>query len=225
MHSGRFQRRRRTKNNAARHRPDRRPRQRLDDAVRADIADEARRRARHQAAQRGVDAAALGIAQQRRHAGRAGHADLHRPGNAAGAQLLEPGQDALGRKRELADDMDAQALRRRGGDLLVERGFEPPGGNARMAFRIGADADLFDAGFAQAAFLDHRQRVGKGSRGRRRRRRSPASRRTSASPRRPASRFVSGRRPRGCRRAAIWTTGSRPALRSNAAAVDQFRAA
>ena len=29
-----------------------------------------------------------------------------------------------------------------------------------MAFRIGADADLLDAGFAQVAFLDHRQRVG-----------------------------------------------------------------
>ena len=29
-----------------------------------------------------------------------------------------------------------------GGDLLVERGFKPPGRNAVMAFRIGADADL-----------------------------------------------------------------------------------
>ena len=37
------------------------------------------------------------------------------------------------------------------------------GRNARMAFRIGADADLLDAGFAQAALLDHRQRIGEGT--------------------------------------------------------------
>ena len=28
-----------------------------------------------------------------------------------------------------------------------------------MAFRIGADPNLLDAGLAQAAFLDHRQRI------------------------------------------------------------------
>ena len=56
--------------------------------------------------------------------------------------------------------MDPQAVRGGGGDLLVECGFQPAGRNAAMALRIGADADLLDAGFAQAAFLDHRQRVG-----------------------------------------------------------------
>ena len=70
----------------------------------------------------------------------------------------------LGRKRELAHDMDAQAVRRGGGDLLVERDCEPAGRNAVMALRIGADPDLLDAGLAQAAFLDHRQRVGERAR-------------------------------------------------------------
>ncbi len=32
-----------------------------------------------------------------------------------------------------------------------------------MAFRVSADADLFDAGVAQPAFLNHRQRVGEGA--------------------------------------------------------------
>ncbi len=123
-------------------------------------ADQTGRRARHQAAQRGVDAAAAGIAQQRGHAGGAGHPDLHRPGDAAGAQLSEPGQDALGRKRELAHDMDAQAVRGGGGDLLVERGLEPGGRNTAMALRIGADADLLDPSLPQASLLDHRQRIG-----------------------------------------------------------------
>ena len=31
-----------------------------------------------------------------------------------------------------------------------------------MAFRIGADPDLLDAGLAQAAFLDNREGVGEG---------------------------------------------------------------
>ncbi len=96
-----------------------------------------------------VDAAALGVTKQRRHAGRPRHADLHRLVDTAGAQLLEPGQNAFGRKRELADDMNAQAVRSGGGDLFVERGFQTPGRNARMAFRIGADTDLFNAGLAQ----------------------------------------------------------------------------
>ena len=34
-------------------------------------------------------------------------------------------------------------------DLLVERGFQAAGRDARMAFRIGADADLLDAGLPQ----------------------------------------------------------------------------
>ena len=50
------------------------------------------------------------------------------------------------------------------GDLLVERCFQPAGRNTAVSFRIGADANFLDARFAQAAALDHRQRVGKGLR-------------------------------------------------------------
>ena len=46
------------------------------------------------------------------------------------------------------------------GDFLVERGFQPSGRDARMALRIGGDTDPLDTGFAQAALLDHRQRIG-----------------------------------------------------------------
>src|SRR6185437_379646 len=66
-------------------------RERFKDAVRTDMADESAGCARHQAAQRSSNAAALGVAQQRRHAGRTGHADFHRLGYAAGAQLPQPG--------------------------------------------------------------------------------------------------------------------------------------
>ncbi len=142
--------------------------ERFEDAVGPDIADDLTdqrgRGARDQAAQRGCDAATFGIAKQRRHAGRSRHADLDRARDTAGAQLLEPGQNAFRIKRELADDVHAQILRGAGCDLLVERGFQPRGRNARMAFRIGADADLLDAGLAQLAFLDHRQRIGKRAR-------------------------------------------------------------
>ena len=60
--------------------------------------------------------------------------------------------------------MNAQAVRSSGSDLFIERGFETPGWNARMAFRISADTDLFNAGFAQTAFLDYGERVGEYSR-------------------------------------------------------------
>jgi len=57
------------------------------------------------------------------------------------AQLRQPGKDALGRKRELADDKDPQPGGARRCDFLIERGFQPaPSGNARMAFRVAADA-------------------------------------------------------------------------------------
>ena len=136
--------------------------QRFDDAVGSDIADQRAGRARHQPAQRRIDPATLGVADERRHAGRTGEPDLDRIGDAAGAQLLEPGDDALGGKRELADDVHAQALRGGAGDLLIKRSLKACGRDARMALGVGADADLFDAGVAQAAFLDHRQRVGEG---------------------------------------------------------------
>ncbi len=45
--------------------------------------------------------------------------------------------------------------------FLIECRFHAIGRNADMAFRISADANLLDTGFAQAALLDHRQRVGK----------------------------------------------------------------
>ena len=103
-------------------------------------------------------------------------------------------------------------LRGGGGDLFVERRFQPAGRDARMAFRIGADADLLDAGLAQAALLDHRQRVGK----------RPGGIDIAADHQQPphvgfaaqaGEASSASRRQRVMRRAAIWTTGSRPALR------------
>ena len=93
-----------------------------------------------------------------------------------------------------------------------------------MAFRIGADADLLDAGLAQAAFLDHRQRIGK----------RPGGIDVAADHQQPAhvglaaqagEQILQVASAARMRRAAIWTTGSRPALRSSAAAGDQFVAA
>ena len=55
--------------------------------------------------------------------------------------------------------MNAQTLRGGRGNFFVERGFETTSRNTRMPFRIGADTDLLDAGFAQAAFLDNRECV------------------------------------------------------------------
>ena len=119
---------------------------------------------------------------QRRHAGRAGEPDLDRNGDAAGAQLLEPGDDALAGKRELADDVHAQALRGGAGDLLVAAtASRPCRRNARMAFRIGADADLFDAGLAQRGLSGSPTA---------RRRKAPAS--ASTSPPMISSRFDVG---------------------------------
>jgi len=51
------------------------------------------------------------------------------------------------------------------GNLLVERGFQPTRRYARMAFGVYADADLGDAGFAQPAALDDRERVDERPRG------------------------------------------------------------
>ena len=66
------------------------------------------------------------------------------------------------RKGELRHDVDAQALGGRAGNFLVERSLQPRSRYARMAFRIGADADFLDTVTAQVAFLDHRERIGIG---------------------------------------------------------------
>ena len=60
--------------------------------------------------------------------------------------------------------MDAEPLSRGCGDLFIKRGFKACGWNARMAFRIGADADLFNSDFAQAALLDHGEGIAKSAR-------------------------------------------------------------
>src|SRR5262249_59763977 len=113
----------------------------------------------HRSAQRGCHAAALGIPDQRRHAGWPSEANTNRIFDAAAAEPLEPGDDMLTRERELAYNMNAQALSGRTGDFLVERGFELPQRNARITFRIGANANSFDTDPASITFLDHSQRV------------------------------------------------------------------
>ena len=174
----------------------------------------ARWRPPHLPAQRGIDAAAAGIAQQPRYAGRAGKADLHRPGDAGSTQLAQPGKNASGENENWLNDVDAQAERRRS-RFLVERGFQPAAAEC-------ADG-LPDRRQCRSRRCRPRASCPSGS-AQARRQKGPAistsppitsSRRTSASPRRPASK--SCKSERGDRRAAIWTTGSSPASRSNAA--------
>lgn len=145
-------------------------RQRLDQAAGphrpgGNLADQAGADAGHQATQGGGDAATFGIAQQRRDAGRAGHADLDRRGNAAGAQMAQPGDYPVRRKGKLAYNVGAQALCRGAGDFLVKRRFETARRNAGMTFRMGGNADLVEAEVAQTGFLNHGQRVGEGTAG------------------------------------------------------------
>ena len=74
--------------------------------------------------------------------------------------MFEPCQNTFGRKRKLADDINAQAVRSSGSDLFIECGFKTPGWNARMAFRISADTDLFNPGFTQSALLNYGESIG-----------------------------------------------------------------
>ena len=126
-----------------------------------------------------------------------------------------------GRKGELADDVDAKPWAAAAAIFCVERSLDPLRRDRRMALRIGADADFLDAGLAQPAFLDDRQRVREWPQ----RSTSPpitSKRRTSASPARCASNPQSVCAS-GSVRAAICTTGSRPARRSRpTAAVNEF---
>ena len=179
-------------------------------SVRSDIAEQAGRRARHQAAHRRVDAAPLGVTQQRGHAGRAGQADLDRHGRCRGAQRLKPGDDGVGSKAELADDVHAQAVRGRTGDLLVERGLQARrtqcGGGLPDNRRCRSPRCRRRAGGRSGYRRAHRQKVRPWST-------SPpiTSRRSdiglaAQAGKRDRCRSASLR----MRRAAIWTTGSGP---------------
>src|SRR4029077_19169148 len=107
--------------------------------------------------------ATLGVADQRRHAGRACKPDTDAVLDAAAAQLLEPGNNAFSRKGKLRHDVDAQALCGRAGNFLVERSLQPRARYASMAFRIRAYSDFPDSVATQVTFLDHRERIGIGS--------------------------------------------------------------
>src|SRR6185503_8842553 len=106
-------------------------RKRFDDTVRSDMADETTGNAGNQPAQRRSHAATPGVAKQRGHARWPCHADFYRLADAARADPPEPAQNPFGRERKLTDNMDAQALRGRGCDFLVERRFQTPRRNTQ----------------------------------------------------------------------------------------------
>ena len=101
--------------------------QRADDRVRRGAAEQmfhqsgVARRARR----RRLHAAARGVTQQRRDAGRPGHADAHRILDAKIAQPLDPADDGGRIEAELRDDLDRQPALLRGLDLVGERQIEP----------------------------------------------------------------------------------------------------
>src|SRR5689334_15371362 len=67
----------------------------FDNAIGPDMADQSACDARSQSAQRGRDAAAPGIPQQRRNAGGARHPDFYGLVDAAATQLSQPAQNAF----------------------------------------------------------------------------------------------------------------------------------
>ena len=71
-------------------------REHVDNSIGADVANQTAGDARHQATERGSDAAALRVPQEGRHAGRTRHADFHRFADTAGTQLPDPRQNAFG---------------------------------------------------------------------------------------------------------------------------------
>ncbi len=85
--------------------------------------------------------------------------------DAAAAQPLEPGDDMLAGERELAHNVDAQSLRDRTSNFIVNRGFEPLGRNPRMTFRVSADTNVLDTARPQIALLNNSQRIDIGTRG------------------------------------------------------------
>src|ERR671930_655932 len=68
-------------------------------------------------------------------------------------------QDGGGVEAELGDDVDLDAGRFGGGDLVHQRAIEVLLRDPRMTFRIPGDADLADATPLQEAAVDHLQRA------------------------------------------------------------------
>jgi len=108
-----------------------------------------------QALRRCPHAAALGVAQQRRQAGRPREPDPHRMFEAEVAQSRNPLQDRLGIEAELADDVDGQPGALGRADLVSERAIEILLQEARMSVGIAGNSDLADAVTLQRAAVDH----------------------------------------------------------------------
>src|SRR5262249_20546475 len=146
-----------------------------------------------------------------------GKADPHRMFDAELAQAGDPLQDRLGIEAELGDDVDRHAGGLRRLDLVGERTVEVLLGYARMAVRIGGDGDTGDAVTLQRAAVDPLDRAAEVAGGfvviardhqhARYGRLAPEAGEKSSS-----SRAVAKPRTARC------GTGSKPALRSRAAA-------
>src|SRR5581483_5431283 len=106
-------------------------------------------------AQGGLDAATPGEPQQGGEPRRPNEADMHGLGDAARAQIPNPGHDPRGIEAELAHDVCCEPGSSRGDKLVVHGLREPFGGDPRMALWVAGNADLANAsGLQSAAFND-----------------------------------------------------------------------
>src|SRR5262249_30273255 len=97
--------------------------------------------------------------QERRKAGRTGEPHAHRMLDAEVPQPADPIQDGGSIETELGDDVDLDAGRLGGRDLVHERAIEVLLWDPRMTFRIARDADLVDAAPLQETAVDHFERA------------------------------------------------------------------
>ena len=103
---------------------------------------------------RGAHAAAAGVAQQRRDAGRADEPDAQRLLETETAQPRHVIEDRARVETELGDDLDRKPGRLGRRDLFRERLEQRVVADVRMAFRIAGDADRANAAAAEQAGID-----------------------------------------------------------------------
>ena len=111
-------------------------------------------------ARRGADPAALGVAQERARAAGAGQAHVHGHVGGASGEVDAVFDDAVGRERELGEDIGAEALAPRERQFLRQRGGQGGRGDAWMALGVAGQSDLAHPARAEQAIAQQSSTFG-----------------------------------------------------------------